>query len=208
MRRRRAEGMPAEGLAVEVCDGLVRLFVGDAERELPAPPGVEGKGEGRYDTVIQTFGLCSVAEPKRLLENAARAVKPDTGRIILVEHGRGTWDWFNEWFVDRSAQEHFDTYGCWWNRDIEGAVREAGKTVPGLEVVALKRPGLLQFGTLLLIELRVNSKKISGGKVAVRKAVEEKVVEKKLIEGRRVDEPQAAKVSEEPKRSSWWFGSK
>ncbi|KAK4454096.1 S-adenosyl-L-methionine-dependent methyltransferase [Podospora aff. communis PSN243] len=191
MRRRRAEGMPEEGLAVEVCNGKVRLFVGDAEGELPAPPGVEGDAEGRYDTVIQTFGLCSVAEPKRLLENAARAVKPDTGRIILVEHGRGTWEWFNEWFVDRSAQGHFDTYGCWWNRDIEAAVREAEKTVPGLEVVALKRPGLLQFGTLFLIELRVNSKKIPGGRVT----------------GEKAGKPQAAKGSEEPKRSNWWFGS-
>jgi hypothetical protein len=83
-------------------------------------------------------------------------------------------------------------YGCWWNRDIEAAVKEAEKTVPGLEVVTLKKPGLFQFGTLFLIELRVNSKKIPSGKFT----------------GEKFSETQAAKGSEEPNRSSWWFGSK
>ncbi|KAK0640958.1 S-adenosyl-L-methionine-dependent methyltransferase [Cercophora newfieldiana] len=202
MRKRRAETLPERGLAVEVLDGRARLFVGDAEGELPRPLGGEG---GKYDTVVQTFGLCSVAEPVKLLESAAGVVKPDTGRIILLEHGRGTSGWFNKWFVDGSAQEHFDKFGCWWNRDIETAVREAEKKVPGLEVVALKRPGFMQFGTLFLIELKVNSKKIPAAKaVDAGEAVE---VGNGKVEG---DEFGTTKPSsEEPKRrGGWWPGSK
>jgi methyltransferase OMS1 len=160
--------------------------VGDAEGLLPPPPG----GEGKYDTVIQTVGLCSVAEPVKLLASAAGAVKPDTGRIILLEHGRGWWDWYNEWVVDRGAQRQFDRYGCWWNRDIELLVTEALKRVPGLELVALKRPFLSHFGTTLLIELKVNAMRLEGGRA---KASEGKGDDGTLS----IDKPQ-------PKGSSWW----
>ena len=165
MRRHRAEPLPeGGGLAVDVLGGKARLFIGDAEKELPPPPS----GSGKYDTVIQTFGLCSVAEPAKLLANLATAVKPDTGRIILLEHGRGWYEWVNTRFLDEYAGRHFEKFGCWWNRDIESLVREAARTVPGLEVVELKRPLFLQFGTTLLVELRVNSKK-AGGSVSGEK---------------------------------------
>ncbi|KLU86618.1 methyltransferase OMS1 [Magnaporthiopsis poae ATCC 64411] len=107
-----------------------------------------------YDVIVQTFGLCSVASPGRLLANMAAVVKPGTGRILLLEHGRGDWGFVNK-ALDRLAPSHFARFGCWWNRDIERIVREAAATVPGLEVVSVKRPGVLQAGTTLLIELRV-----------------------------------------------------
>ena len=37
----------------------------------------------KYDTIIQTFGLCSVADPGRLLANMAAKVQPDTGRLAV-----------------------------------------------------------------------------------------------------------------------------
>ncbi|KAL8421955.1 hypothetical protein RB596_002638 [Gaeumannomyces avenae] len=107
-----------------------------------------------YDVIVQTFGLCSVASPGRLLANMATVLKPGTGRILLLEHGRGGWDFVNN-ALDRLAPGHFARFGCWWNRDIERIVRDAAAAVPGLEVVSVKRPGVLQAGTTLLIELRV-----------------------------------------------------
>lgn len=163
--KRRADPIPADGVAVDVLDGRVRLFVGDAEKPLP-PPAVlaEGPMSGRrYDTVVQTFGLCSVTDPVGLLTNVASMVQPDTGRIILLEHGRGWIGWMNN-LLDRFAGKHFEKYGCWWNRDIEQLVQEAAKTVPGLELVKLERP-LMQYGTTLLIELRVGSQPVNGGVV-------------------------------------------
>ena len=158
MRRRRAEPLPDRGgVMVDVLDSRVRLVLGDALEALPAPAaGTPAK----YDTVLQTFGLCSVADPARLLANMASVVKPDTGRIVLLEHGRGWWGWVNG-LLDRFAGAHFQRYGCWWNRDIEGLVRDAAAAVPGLEVVRVERPLLLQFGTTLFIELRVRSQQAS-----------------------------------------------
>ena len=175
MKKRRVEGMPrldletaGEVTVVEALGGRVRLVLGDAVRGLPAPPVVVERGPAltttttkaadKYDTIVQTFGLCSVADPARLLANMAGAVRPDTGRIVLLEHGRGDYEWMNR-RVDKAAPAHFAKYGCWWNRDIEQLVREAAEAVPGLEVVSLERPLWLQFGTTLLIELKVSSQK-------------------------------------------------
>jgi methyltransferase OMS1 len=116
----------------------------------------------KYDTIIQTFGLCSVADPGTLLANMAAKLQPDSGRIILLEHGRGYYDWLNK-RLDNSAPKHFQKFGCWWNRDIEQIVQEAAQKVPGLEVVELKRPLWFQFGTTLLIELRVKSQQSGDG---------------------------------------------
>ncbi|KAH6617888.1 hypothetical protein B0J18DRAFT_435868 [Chaetomium sp. MPI-SDFR-AT-0129] len=188
MRKRRLEEMPRllktdevgpEGLAVvDALDGRVRLVLGDAVRGFPAPPRPAPprpapprsasqtpqtrtqtqKQPTKYDTIIQTFGLCSVPDPTTLLANMASHLQPNTGRILLLEHGRGTFDWMNR-RLDTSAPQHFQKYGCWWNRDIERLVAEAAEKVPGLEVVRLERPGWFQMGTTLMIELRVNREK-------------------------------------------------
>ncbi|KAI1881042.1 hypothetical protein JX265_001282 [Neoarthrinium moseri] len=135
---------------VSLLDGKLRIMQGDAQDGLPAGPGPAG----RYDTVVQTFGLCSVRDPARLLANMARVVVPETGRILLLEHGRSWWELVNG-LLDRSAQGHFDRFGCWWNRDIEDIVERAQAAVPGLEVVEIRRPGWSTLGTHLWIELRV-----------------------------------------------------
>ncbi|GJC81274.1 methyltransferase OMS1, mitochondrial [Colletotrichum liriopes] len=82
-------------------------------------------------------------------------VKPDTGRVILVEHGRGWWGFVNG-LLDKSAASHFKKYGCWWNRDIAEIVESAAKSLPGLEVVKVDRPYFTQLGTTLWVELRVS----------------------------------------------------
>lgn len=47
-----------------------------------------------FDTVIDTFGLCSVEDPVAMLREMARVCKPD-GRVYLLEHGRSaTWPRF------------------------------------------------------------------------------------------------------------------
>jgi methyltransferase OMS1 len=159
MRRKRAEPIPESGVVVDVLDSRVRLCIADAEQPLPLPAPTTGAppdtGAGKYDTIFQSFGLCSVSDPVKLVTNLASVLQPGTGRIYLLEHGRGWFDFLNGW-MDKTAEGHFKKHGCWWNRDIEGIVREAEKTVPGLEVVHLGRPLLRQLGTTLVIELKVN----------------------------------------------------
>jgi methyltransferase OMS1 len=158
MRRRRAEPMPdGPGVVVDVLDSRVRLHIADAEQPFPPPPILHGTTPStKYDTIIQSFGLCSVSDPSKVLSNMAAMVQPGSGRIILLEHGRGWFNWVNG-LLDQYADRHFQRYGCWWNRDIEAIIREAAKNVPGLEVVSIGRPLLLQAGTTLVIELRVKS---------------------------------------------------
>ncbi|KAM5346514.1 hypothetical protein ACJ41O_009519 [Fusarium nematophilum] len=135
-------------------DDQLRLIHSDAHHPLPGPPSALPT---KYDTVIQTFGLCSVSDPVAVLTNLATAVKPSSGRIILLEHGKG-WYGIVNGLLDKNAGKHFEKYGCWWNRDIQGLVEEAAQKTPGLEVVKVERPNITQMGTLVWVELRVNDK--------------------------------------------------
>ncbi|KAK8065970.1 hypothetical protein PG997_012717 [Apiospora hydei] len=146
------------GTGVQLLCGKVRIVQGDAQSPLPTPP----KSVDKYDTVIQTFGLCSVRDPTLLIHNMAAVVKPETGRIILLEHGRSWWELING-LLDRSAKGHFERFGCWWNRDIEDIVEVAKSRIPGLEVVEFQRPGWATFGTHVWVELRVRDMKPKGG---------------------------------------------
>lgn len=131
----------------------LRLIHSDAHHPLPPPPS---SPTAKYDTIIQTFGLCSVSDPVGVLTNLASAVKLDTGRILLLEHGKGWYGVVNG-LLDKNAGKHFEKYGCWWNRDIQGLVEEAAKRTPGLEVVKIERPKVLQMGTMVWVELKVTS---------------------------------------------------
>ncbi|KAL7270138.1 hypothetical protein RUND412_007167 [Rhizina undulata] len=117
----------------------VRFFVQDAGDKIAPPPSGETEG---YDTIIQSMGLCSHHSPAELLRNLGSLCKKD-GKIILLEHGRSYYDWLNR-ILDNFAPQHADTWGCWWNRDIEGILKESG-----LEVKKISR---YHFGTTYWIE--------------------------------------------------------
>lgn len=152
----------------------VRWVVGDASQPgaIPGPPRnanersgvVEG---GKYDTVVQTMGLCSVDDPVALLKNLGNVVKEDTGRILLLEHGRGRWKWLNK-ILDKFAEGHAKEYGCWWNRDLEQVVKESG-----LEIVNMES---WHGGTTLWFELKKpKMKEEEILKIAVEKAQKSRV---------------------------------
>ncbi|KAI9792830.1 MAG: hypothetical protein M1816_001562 [Peltula sp. TS41687] len=103
----------------------------------------------KFDTVIQTMGLCSTADPVGLLRHMGEMTDPEHGQILLLEHGRSHYGWLNE-ILDSLAQAHAVKHGCWWNRDIGRIVEESG-----LEVVRIKR---FHFGTTWWVELRPRSR--------------------------------------------------
>lgn len=105
---------------------------------------VEGRAESlgvalevRYDTVVETFGVCSHEDPVAAVRNMGRLLKPG-GRVVLVEHGRSYYDWVNR-FLDTRAPQRAKEWGCRWNMDIGEVVDDLG-----LDVVAEKR---FDFGT-------------------------------------------------------------
>ncbi|OJD27926.1 hypothetical protein ACJ73_00672 [Blastomyces percursus] len=88
---------------------------------------------GKFDTVIQTMGLCSLPDPVSYLTHLGTLVEPERGEIVLLEHGRSHYRWLNK-LLDDLAAAHADRHGCWWNRDIGEIVQQSG-----LEIVESKR---------------------------------------------------------------------
>lgn len=148
----------------------VRWVIGDASvrSAIPAPPKSSNERSGnkegeKYDTVVQTMGLCSVDDPVALLRCLGDVVKEEEGRILLLEHGRGRWAWLNG-VLDKFAEAHAHEFGCWWNRDLGKIVEESG-----LVVVEAKR---WHGGTTCWFELK---KPRSEPAQEVARAAEEKV---------------------------------
>jgi methyltransferase OMS1 len=86
----------------------------------------------------------------QVLRQAASLCKPD-GQILLLQHGRSSWDWWNQQ-LDTGAQRHKQKWGCYWNRDIERICAEAG-----LQVDSLSR---WHFGTTYIITARPLQSKV------------------------------------------------
>ena len=99
----------------------------------------------KFDCVVDSFGLCSFDDPVASLKEMARLCKPDTGRILLLEHGDSTWSYFKNYLASNLPKQ-VEKFGCYHNRPIREIVSEAG-----LEVVYEKRK---HFGTIYLIVCR------------------------------------------------------
>lgn len=102
-------------------EGRIHFIQGDAAA-LPFPK--ELREEDKFDTVIQTMGLCSESDPHQALKEMQRVCKRD-GQILLLEHGRSTWPWLNH-LLDGLAKSHAVRFGCWWNRDIGAILHNSG----------------------------------------------------------------------------------
>jgi methyltransferase OMS1 len=139
--------------------GRVKFWVGDLEvqqvQKHVVPLVNDKQVDDGFDTIVQTMGLCSTADPEGLLRNLGKLVKDD-GRILLLEHGKSHYDWLNR-LLDQTASQHATKHGCWWNRDIGDIVKRSG-----LEVVELRRHTL---GTTWWVELkrRKNAAKLDEG---------------------------------------------
>jgi ubiquinone/menaquinone biosynthesis C-methylase UbiE len=105
----------------------VTLAVGDAEA-LDFP-------DDSFDTVISALSTCSFQNPIKALQEMRRVCKPG-GRILLVEHGRSTWEWIGR-YQDRHVDAMIAQGGCYWNQDPLELVAAAG-----LRMVATRRAGL------------------------------------------------------------------
>lgn len=80
--------------------------------------------EGSFDTIVQTMGVCSMADPVEFLRHLNCLVKQpgegrrkddlndQGGRILLLEHGRGYYEWIEK-LLDSGATMRADGYGCW-----------------------------------------------------------------------------------------------
>lgn len=130
-RKKASESTPAYDIAFAVANA-------DDVKEL--------QRHGPFDAVVDTFGLCSVPDPQAALAAWSRIVHPEHGRILLLEHGRSTWQWIND-RLDREMARHLRLWGCVWNRDIAAIVADS----PHVELESMQR---FHFGTTYLVVAR------------------------------------------------------
>jgi len=83
--------------------------------------------DGSFDTVVDTFGLCSFEDPVQGLKEMSRVLKPG-GTMLLLEHGRSHYNWLNV-ILDNSAYGHAKRWGCWFNRDMDEIFEDAGLNI-------------------------------------------------------------------------------
>jgi methyltransferase OMS1 len=53
--------------------------------------------DSSFDTVVDTFGICSFEDPVKVLKEMKRVVKKD-GQILLLEHGKSSYQVFFSMF--------------------------------------------------------------------------------------------------------------
>jgi methyltransferase OMS1 len=120
-------------------------YQADAHR-LPLP-------DRSFDTVVDTFGLCSYDDPVAVLGEISRVCKP-SGRILLLEHGRTKkWDWLSA-HLDRTAPTHAANWGCVWNRDLDDILERSGLRVESIHT--------WHFGTTYYVVCRPASRDADG----------------------------------------------
>ena len=103
---------------------------------------------GGYDTIVQTISICSMANPAETLAYMGTLLNPESGRLLLLEHGRSHYEWVNR-NLDRSAQRHAYEWGCIPNFDIQSILDQSG-----LVIESVKRPVPWNLGTVWVIEAR------------------------------------------------------
>eukprot|EP00397_Hematodinium_sp_SG-2012_P067670 GEMP01105909.1.p1 GENE.GEMP01105909.1~~GEMP01105909.1.p1 ORF type:complete len:233 (+),score=39.42 GEMP01105909.1:24-722(+) len=103
-----------------------------------------------FDTVVDTFGICSFEQPETALKEMARVLKPG-GKMLLMEHGRSDTIWFQK-LLERSAEAHVHRYGCYCDREILHLVTSSAEKY-GLTIQEMRRK---HFGTTYFFVLRKN----------------------------------------------------
>lgn len=91
------------------------------------------------DTVVTTFTLCSIEDPRRALAEMRRVLKPG-GALLFAEHGLAPEPSVRRW------QHRLNPYwkplagGCNLNREIDALIRAAGFEIETIERGYAKGP--------------------------------------------------------------------
>jgi ubiquinone/menaquinone biosynthesis C-methylase UbiE len=101
-------------------------------------------GDASMDTVVVTWGLCSIAEPLDALREMRRVLKPG-GILLFVEHGRSRDVSIERWQNRVNPIWRVVAGGCNLNRPIDELVREAGFQIDELETKYLPGPRIMTF---------------------------------------------------------------
>ena len=111
---------------------------------------VEGSAEAvpledrSVDTVVTTWTLCSIPDPRRALAEMRRVLRPG-GRLLFVEHGLAP-DPKVRWWQDRITPAWKRVGGgCHLNRAIAQLIEEAGFQFERLDTGYMRGPKPMTF---------------------------------------------------------------
>lgn len=101
----------------------------------------------KFDTIVDTFGLCSFENPVLVLQEVSKLLSSnENSRIVLIEHGKSKrWNFVNS-LLESRKEAHFQRYGCIWNKDIEKIVHESG--------LEIEKQSVHQLGTVYVFVLK------------------------------------------------------
>ena len=98
----------------------------------------------RFDTIVITFTLCSIAEPVAALKEMSRVLKPD-GQLLFCEHGLAPDASIERWQHRLTPFWKPMAGGCHLNRDIPSIIREAGFVIDELSAAYLPGPRPMSY---------------------------------------------------------------
>lgn len=79
----------------------------------------------RFDTIVMTFTLCSIADPLPALVEMRRVLKPD-GQLLFAEHGLAPHRSVSQWQRRLTPAWKRVAGGCHLDRDITALITAAG----------------------------------------------------------------------------------
>lgn len=123
-------------------DGSMRVVEGVGEA-IPEP-------DRSFDTVVSTLTLCSVADPRRVLAEIRRVLRPG-GQFLFLEHGLADEPGIARWQRRLSPLFARLPCGCTLDRDVSALVEGAGfacvSIAEGYAPAMPRVSGLLSEGT-------------------------------------------------------------
>ena len=125
--RKRAAELPLE----------VEFMGQPVENSIPLP-------NESIDTVVLTWTLCSVRDPRRALDETRRVLKAN-GRLIFIEHGSAPDAQVKRWQNHLTPIWKRVAGGCHLNRQVKNTLREGGYSIVDCEEGYLRGPRLIMF---------------------------------------------------------------
>lgn len=124
--------------AVSAAPVPVDLVPGGAE-EIPFD-------NGRFDTVVMTYTLCSIPEPEKAVREMARVLAPG-GRLLFCEHGLAPDERVRWWQGKVGPVWGRIGGGCRLDRDIPAILRAGGLEIVSLDTMYLPgwRPATFNY---------------------------------------------------------------